>query len=103
MEELDWGIGEDFPKAEQEAKKIESTGEEMKLPRVERKALIKERIKEQGVKQGPLPALYHLSEGRGEKQNRIEDCPEIAERLLLKMEQFAKEIRSHSRPIGISE
>ena len=95
----DWklitGIEGDSPKLT-----IELTKEERKLPRDQRKALIKEKRKALGIKKETTNALFNLREDIGEQQNRIQQHPEIAERLQKMMNQFHAELHANQRPAG---
>ena len=93
---------EDPPKEEQAEEAISLTKEEMKLPRDQRKALIKERQKEVGKQKGPSEALYDLSRDSGEQVNLLEENPEIAQRLKIQMEERDEEVKKNQRPVGIS-
>lgn len=81
---------------------IELTAEEQKLPRKERKALIKERSRAASQKRGPMAALYNLSDDIGEENNLIAKHPEIAMRLKARMDVFHSELRANSRPAGVA-
>jgi arylsulfatase A-like enzyme len=81
---------------------VELTAEEQKLPRRERKALIKERSKAASQKSGPTAALYNLSNDLGEQNNLIAKHPEIVARLKRRMEVFHKELRENTRSAGVA-
>ena len=100
----DWKfIIEESPKEEKQSVPIELTKEERKLPRDERRALIKRKRAELGLRKGSIPALYDLNTDRSEQQNRVGDKPEFAGKLKEKMEAFHSDLNTKSRPIGISE
>ena len=82
---------------------VELTAEEQKLPRNERKALVKERRKAASRKPEPSLALYHLAEDLGEQNNLIAEHPEIVARLKQQMEVFHKELRDNTRPAGVTK
>ena len=94
---------EDPPKEEQAEEAVSLTKEEMKLPRDQRKALIRERQKEVGKQKGPSEALYDMSQDSGEITNLIESNPEVAQRLRKQMEEGENEVRQNQRPVGVSE
>nr|WP_231602993.1 sulfatase [Neorhodopirellula pilleata] len=81
---------------------VELTKEEQKLPRKERKTLIKERSKATGQKPTPTAALYDLSVDIGEQNNLIAKHPEIAARLKEQMNDFDKELRKTMRPAAVA-
>lgn len=82
---------------------VELTAEERKLPRRERKALIKERGKVASPKRGPTPALYDLRDDLGEQNNLATKHPEIVARLKKLLDEFGVELRANSRPAGVAE
>ena len=94
---VDEASGHDASKLE-----IELTAEEQKLPRKERKALIKERSKAPSQKSGPTAALYNLSDDLGEQNNLIAKHPEIVVRLKTQIESFHIELRKNTRPAGVA-
>ena len=81
---------------------VELTAEEQKLPRKERKALIKERSKTASQKPEPTSVLYNLSDDIGEQNNLIAKHPEIVARLKKQMEVFRNELRENTRPAGVA-
>lgn len=91
--------------SEKDASKVEVelTAAEQKLPRKERKALIKERSKAASQKPGPTAALYNLSDDIGEQNNLIAKHPEIVARLKKQMKVFHKELRENARPAGVAK
>ncbi len=95
-------ITEEAPEGERKKVEVELTKEERDLPRSERKALIKERSRRLGGNNGPIEALYDLSEDPGERNNLFDEKPEVVGRLKQKLEAFGKEIRANSRTVGIS-
>jgi arylsulfatase A len=94
---VDEASGKDASKPE-----IVLTAEEQKLPRKERKALIKERSKAPSQKSGPTAALYNLSDDIGEQNNLISKHPEIVVRLKTQIESFHIELRKNTRPAGVA-
>ncbi len=82
---------------------VELSKEEKALPRDERKALIKERSRSFKSKKVQITELYNLREDFGEQQNRIEQHPEMAQRLQEMMKAFTEELRSNQRPAGVAE
>lgn len=81
---------------------VELTAEEKKLPRAERKTLIKERSNAARQKPAPSSALYHLRDDIGEQNNLIAKHPEIVARLKMQLEVFHKELRENTRPAGVA-
>ena len=78
----DWKyLVDDSSKKEAPKVEVELTAEEQKLPRKERKALIKERGKAAAQKRGPTAALYNLTNDIGEQNNLLAKHPEIVARL----------------------
>lgn len=94
---VDEASGKDASKPE-----IELTAEEQKLPRKERKALIKERSKAQSQKSGPTAALYNLSDDIGEQNNLLAKHPDIVARLKKLLDEFGCELRVNSRPAAVA-
>ena len=88
-------------KREEGIKKL--TREEKRLPPKERQALIKERTKAMQADLGKVEMLFNLREDMGEQQNRIDQHPEIAERLKKKMEAFYQELSENRRSAGTGE
>ena len=82
---------------------VELTPEEQKLPRSERKELIKERSKAANPKTKPEPTLYNLRDDIGEQNNLIGAHPEIVARLKKQLDDFSKELSNHTRPAGVAE
>ncbi|MDA1159189.1 MAG: sulfatase [Planctomycetota bacterium] len=100
----DWKyLVDDASKKDDTGVEIELTAEEQKLPRKQRKALIKERSKAASQKSGQTAALYNLSDDLGEEDNVISTHPEIVARLKTLMDEFGRELRSNSRPAGVAE
>jgi arylsulfatase A len=81
---------------------VELTAEEQKLPRKERKALIKVRSKAASQKPEPTAALYNLSDDIGEESNLLAKHPDIGARLKKQLELFHKELRENTRPAGVA-
>lgn len=87
----------DDPKVE-----IELTAEERKLPRKERKALIKKRSKATSRKREPAEALYNLREDIGEQDNLFVEHPDITKRLKRRLATFETDLRKNLRPAGVA-
>ncbi len=81
---------------------IELTREAQKLPRKERKALIKERTKAAQSEQGNNEMLFNLNDDIGEQNNLFAKHPDIVARLKKRMEDFQSEFRKTTRPAGIA-
>ena len=94
---VDEASGKDASKPE-----IELTAEEQKLPRKERKALIKGRSKAPSQKSGPTAALYNLSDDIGEQNNLVHQHPDIVARLKNLLDEFGRELRVNSRPAAVA-
>ena len=95
---VDEASGKDASKPE-----IELTAEEQKLPRKERKALLKERSKAPSQKSGPTTALYKLSDDVGEQNNLIAQHSEVVARLKKQMDDYENELRKNTRPAGVAK
>ncbi len=78
-------------------RKAELTKEERKLPRSQRKSLIKQRSRSIRAKQGPILSLFNLDDDLSESKNVIKEHPETAERLKAMMETFANELKRNAR------
>lgn len=99
----DWKYLAEEPSDKRGSKvEVELTAEEQKLPRKERKALIKERSKAASPKRGPTAALYNLTNDIGEQNNLLAKHPEIVARLKKRMEEFDNELRKNTRPAGVA-
>lgn len=99
----DWKyLADDASETEDPKQAVELTAAEQKLPRKERKAIIKERSKAASQKPSPTAALYHLREDIGEQLNLITKHPEIVARLKKQLEVFRKELRENTRPAGVA-
>ncbi|TWU44802.1 Arylsulfatase [Rubripirellula tenax] len=99
----DWKylVEDSFDKEDTEDE-VELTAEELKLPRKERNAIIKERRKGTSPKQESSAALYNLKDDLGEQNNLISKHPEIVVRLQKQIENFHKELRKNTRPAGVA-
>ncbi|VGO16225.1 Arylsulfatase [Pontiella desulfatans] len=62
------------------------------------KLMLKEHAMSQ--QQGPLPALYDLSNDPGEQHNLYEEHPDVVDRMQPLLEQHAEDLAEHSRPLG---
>lgn len=62
------------------------------------KLMLQEQSKSQ--KKGPLPALYNLVSDPGETNNLYDHYPEVVGELRILMEQHAKDLADHNRPLG---
>ena len=91
------GAKEVSPQAE-----VELTREERRLPRDQRKALVKERTKAAQEVQGDIEMLFNLRDDIGEQNNLIAKHPEIVMRLKKQMEAFHQELRKNTRPAGVA-
>ncbi|MEM9015788.1 MAG: sulfatase [Verrucomicrobiota bacterium] len=91
-------ITEDEPEEKDEKKESLLTKEERKLSRQERLALLRERRGDAEKEEGPVTALYDVSNDLGEEKNQIEKEPEVAEKLRSMIETFDREIRKNERP-----
>ena len=99
----DWKyLVDDASEKDDPSVEIELTAEEQKLPRKERKALIKERSRPASQKRGPTAALYNLSVDIGEQTNLIVEHPEIAQRLKRQLATFETDLRKNLRPAGVA-
>ena len=99
----DWKYLAEEPSDKKGSKvEVELTAEEQKLPRKERKALIKERSKAASQKPAPTAALYNLSDDIGEEDNLLAKHPDIVARLKKQLELFHKELRENTRPAGVA-
>jgi arylsulfatase A-like enzyme len=92
------GAKEVAPKVE-----VELTRDEQKLPRAQRKTLIKERTKAAQGKQGDTEMLFNLREDIGETKNLIDPHTDIAARLKSRLKTFEAEFRKAVRPAGTAE
>ncbi len=100
----DWKyLVDDSSKQQAPRIEVELTAEEQKLPRRERKALIKEREKAAAQKRGPTAALYNLTNDIGEQNNLLAKHPEIVARLKKLLDEFGRQLRSNLRPAGVAE
>mgnify|MGYP003136146943 CR=1 FL=1 len=100
----DWKyLVDDSSKKEASRINVELAAEEQKLPRRERRALIKERGKASAQKLGPTAALYNLSNDIGEQNNLLAKHPEIVARLRKPLDEFGRELRANLRPAGVAE
>ena len=82
---------------------VKLTAEEQKLPRKERKAIIKERSRATIQKKRPTETLYNLTNDIGEQDNLFAKHPEIAAQMKKRMSLFSNELRKNTRPAGIAE
>jgi arylsulfatase A-like enzyme len=82
---------------------IELSEEEKKLPRRQRKALVKERTKAAPRTQGDIEMLYNLRDDVGEEINLVEQRPDIATRLKQQIETFSAELKKTLRPAATAE
>jgi len=89
---------EELPGAE-----IELSKEEQKLPRSQRKALLKERTKAARGKQGDSEMLFNLRQDMGESTNLIDRHPEVAARLKSRLKSFEAEFKKTHRLAGMAE
>ncbi len=82
---------------------VQLTRDEQKLPRAQRKALIKERTKAAQGKQGDTEMLFNLREDLGEAENLIDQHNDIAARLRTRLRTFESEFRKSVRAAGTAE
>lgn len=95
-----WKLHYSDPPKDDSKKKVELTREEQKLPRDQRKALMKERARELSPKKGPELSLYNLDEDIGEEHNVIAEHPEVAQRLKVMLDDFGKGFSQNTRSPG---
>jgi arylsulfatase A-like enzyme len=86
-----------------EATEVELSEAEKKLPRAQRKALIKERQRAAQRDTGDVEMLFNLRDDIGETKNVIMQHPDITERLKDQTRKFEAELKKHQRPAGIAE
>ena len=98
-----WKLHYSDPPKDKSKKQIELTAEEKKLPRAQRKALVKERSRKLNPKKEPVLSLYNLQEDIGEEHNVIAEHPEVAQRLGDMMKSFEEEFRRNIRQPSMEE
>lgn len=86
-----------------EAAEVELSEAEKNLPRAQRKALVKERQRAAQGDKGDVEVLFNLREDIGEQQNRINQNPDIAERLRKQLASFSAEFQKARRSAGVAE
>jgi arylsulfatase A-like enzyme len=86
-----------------ETVEVELSAAESKLPRKERKALIKDRERAAQEDKGDVEMLFNLREDIGESKNLMIQHPDIANRLREQMHKFEMELKRSQRPAGIAE
>jgi arylsulfatase A len=86
-----------------EATEVELSEAEKKLPRGQRKVLIKERQRAAQNGTSDVEMLFNLRDDIGETKNVITQHPDIAGRLKEQMRKFETELKKNLRPAGIAD
>jgi arylsulfatase A-like enzyme len=99
----DWKYLADRGKDKGESAEVELSEAEKKLPRGQRKALVKERQRDAPKDTGDIEMLFNLRDDIAETRNLITQHPEIAERLKEQARKFEAELKKNQRPAGAAK